>query len=417
MPSRRTILGGAVAGAGLAASGLGGESRFDPGDWGSVRAQFPLTRRRMHFTAYYLASHPAPVARAIERHRRELDRDTAVYVEGFDAFDLAARKAAAGYLGGGPDEIALTDSTTMGLGLLYAGLRLRPGEEVLTTEHDFYATHESLRLRAERDGAVVRRVRLYEDPATATVDSMVSRLRAAVTAKTRVVAVTWVHSGTGVRLPVREIADMLAGRALLCVDAVHGFGAEDATPGALGCDFFVTGTHKWLFGPRGTGVVWGRPEAWALVAPTVPSFCLPALLGWWSGRPPEGPAAVLATPGGFHSFENRWALPEAFAFHRAIGPGRVAARTRSQAGRLKEGLAGLRHVRLHTPRDPAVSSGLVCCTVEGHKPDAVVKRLLGEHGIVASVTPYREQSVRFGPSIVTAPAEVDAVVRAMAALR
>src|SRR5690606_41594887 len=78
------------------------------------------------------------------------------------------RQAAAEYLGARPEEVALTDSTTMGLGLLYGGIRLRPGQEVLTTEHDFYSTHQALALRERRDGVAVRRVRLYDDPAAAT---------------------------------------------------------------------------------------------------------------------------------------------------------------------------------------------------------------------------------------------------------
>ena len=56
------------------------------------------------------------------------------------------------------EQLAWTDSTTMGLAMAYQGLR--PGTEVLTTEHDFYSTYESLRL----SGAKVRRVKLYDDP-------------------------------------------------------------------------------------------------------------------------------------------------------------------------------------------------------------------------------------------------------------
>lgn len=428
-PTRRTLLGGALAGAGLASLPTGttaSASGFDPASWDSVRDQFALTRRHKQFTAYYLASHPGPVAAAIARHRRALDRDTAVYISDWDARDAEVRKAAADFMGGAAEDVALTGSTTMGLGLLYAGLRLAPGQEVVTTEHDFYSTYEALRLRAERDGVVVRTVRLFDDPSRASADEIVSGLRAAVTDRTRVVALTWVHSSTGVKLPIREIADMLADRSrgrdekdrvLLCVDAVHGFGAEDARPVDLGCDFFVSGTHKWLFGPRGTGVVWGRKPAWAYVNPTIPSFCLPALLGWWSRQPPKGDPAVLMSPGGFQDYEHRWALPEAFAFHRAIGTARIAARVREQATRLKDGLARMPHVRLYTPRDPRLSAGLVCCAVEGQEPDAVVKRLLDEYGIVASTTPYRESYVRFGPSIVTTPREVDDVLRAMARLK
>ena len=69
----------------------------------------------------------------------------------------------------------------MGLGLLYGGLRLEEDDEVLTTTHDFFSTHGSLRLRALRTGARVRRIRLYENASTASVDEIVSAVRRAVT--------------------------------------------------------------------------------------------------------------------------------------------------------------------------------------------------------------------------------------------
>ena len=105
---------------------------------------------------------------------------------------------------------------------------------------------------------------------------MTDAIATAIQPATRVVAITWVHSGTGVKTPVRAIADAVAAanakrtaaeRILLCVDGVHGFGVEDATVADLGCDFFAAGTHKWMFGPRGTGVLWGRAELWPIAAP------------------------------------------------------------------------------------------------------------------------------------------------------
>jgi selenocysteine lyase/cysteine desulfurase len=114
----------------------------------------------------------------------------------------------------------------MGIGPAYGGIRLAEGDEVLTTEHDFYSTHEALRLRAERTGATVRRVALYDDPAQADAGEMVERLASAVTPATRVVAVTWVHSGTGVKLPVADMAAARRDRGrqpLLCVDGSTGW--------------------------------------------------------------------------------------------------------------------------------------------------------------------------------------------------
>ena len=93
---------------------------------------------------------------------------------------------------------------------------------------------------------------------------MAERIRKAIGPKTRAVGVTWVHSSSGLRLPIARIAETLAqvnrsrdekDRVLLIVDGVHGIGVEDPKITALGCDAFAAGTHKWLFGPRGTATV------------------------------------------------------------------------------------------------------------------------------------------------------------------
>jgi selenocysteine lyase/cysteine desulfurase len=376
---------------------------LDPSNWDSVRSQFALDPALAHFASFVFASHPAAVRAAIRRHREGMDANPYQYLAEHEReLEVGVARAAADYLGTDADLIAFTDSTTMGLGLLYSGLRLRPGDEVLTTEHDFYSTHEALALRAARDGVTVRRVRLYDDAATADAGEIVARLQAAVTPATAVVAITWVHSSTGVKLPVRSIADALDG-PLLCVDGVHGFGIEDAGPAELGCDFLVSGTHKWLFGPRGTGLVWGSREAWSHYTPVIPTF---------SGAGTPGNAA---TPGGYHSFEHRWALAEAFALHQAIGRRRIAERTHELAAALKEGLAGLPNVRLHTPRSAELSAGIVCCEVDGVSPDDAVHRLRAAN-VQTSATPYTPSYLRLGPTILTRESDVDTALAALRAL-
>jgi selenocysteine lyase/cysteine desulfurase len=421
--TRRGLLGAAaIAGIAGVAGCEGDEPKsapppLDPRDWSSVKSQFALPSDLAHLSTYVFAPHPEPVRAAITKHRDALDRDPIGYLNANEAqLDENVAAAAAKYLSTDVDRIAFTDSTTMGLGLLYGGLRLAPGDEVLTTEHDFYATHEALRLRSERDGVTVRRVALYTDPAAANVDMIVTNLVAALRPNTKVVAVTWVHSSTGVRLPIRAMADALAGRdVLLCVDAVHGFGAIAETPDDLGCDFLVSGAHKWLLGPRGTGLVWGSPRGWSRFVPTIPPFANESFQAWFGfggSGPPPGPAA---TPGGYHSFEHRWALADAFALHDAIGRDQVAARTRELAARLKNGLADVAGVRLVTPADPDRSAGIVCCEVSGVQPAQAVQRLR-EQKVVASATPYRTSYLRFGPTIANDEAQVDAAVRAVQSL-
>jgi isopenicillin-N epimerase len=147
-----------------------------------------------------VTSHPAPVAAAIERYRQALDLNPNVFLEDNNRVLLnEARNAAARYFGGiAPDEIALTESTTMGVALVYNGLRLKPGHEVLTTQQDYYVTHESLRLAAARSGASVRRISLYDEPELdrLTAEALTARIAREIRPETRAVALTWIHSST-----------------------------------------------------------------------------------------------------------------------------------------------------------------------------------------------------------------------------
>src|SRR5262249_3509617 len=181
----------------------------------------------------------------------------------FAKAEAEVRGAAGEYLGVRAQDVALTDSTTMGLGLLYGAIKLKPGQEIVCTEHDHYSTQQSLALRTAHTQTPIRMIRLYADPAKATEQEIVGAGHKERQPRTRVLAVTWVHSSTGVKLPIRALPEVVAkanaGRAesdrvLLCVDGVHGLAAAEATLPELGCDFFIAGCHKWLFGPRGTGI-------------------------------------------------------------------------------------------------------------------------------------------------------------------
>ncbi len=399
----------------------------DP-EWEAVREQFALSDDYIHMSALYVASHPQPVREAIERYRRELDANPVVYLNANNRRLVGESLAAAArYLGvDGDRDIAITDSTTMGIGLVYNGLRLEPGDEVLTTEHDYYATHEALRLASERKGVRVRHAVLFEDSRSVSEDQLVDRLMESVGPRTRVMALTWVHSSTGLKIPVGRIGEALRrvndGRAederiLLGLDAVHGFGVEDVTVPELGCDFFMAGCHKWLFGPRGTGIVWGSPAGWRRCLATVPSFLDDGTHeAWLAGDEVSGRTdGARMSPGGFKPFEHQWALAEAFRFCEDIGRARIAERTHALARQLKEGLAAMPHVRLHTPMQASLSSGIVCFEVQGMGPWETVDRLREKH-IVATVTPYATRYVRLAPSIRNTAGEVDTVLAEIHAL-
>ena len=203
---------------------------------------------------------------------------------------------------------------------------------------------------------------------------------------------------------------------LLCVDGVHGFGVEETSPAELGCDLFAAGCHKWLFGPRDRAAL-GPVGRLAPARADDTELRRPGLRGVDERRERPGRAAWAAvTPGGFHSFEHRWALSAALDLHERIGRQRIAERTRQLARRLKEGLAATQRVRLRTPLDERLSSGLVCFELRDLAARDAVARLRSEHEVVLSVTPYRTEYVRAGPSILNTPEEVDRLLDAIRSL-
>ena len=417
-------VGGAAAlGAGYAVADAPNALPSRDSSWAEIKRQFDIAPGIVQMSSFDLASHPPPVREAIERHRRGLDRESHGYIEqNVGALERAVRDQASAYLGVNADELAFTDSTTMGLGLVYSGMKLKPGQEVLTDTRDHIVTAISADHAAQRTGASVRQAPLYADPSRVSVDEVVGNVRRNLRDSTRLLAITWVHSGTGVKMPIAAIAEAVRdhnrGKApeqqtLLSVDGVHGLGIENVTIPELGADFFIAGTHKWLTGPRGTGLVWGRREAWPMVQATIPTFD-PM---WRTGPVEQMPLAAMNTPGGFHTFEHRWALAQAFEFHRAIGKARIAERIHALNSRAKAAMTKMPKVKVHTPMSPELSAGIIAFEVAGMTPGQVAQKL-HQRGIIASVTPdfYSPLLARVAPSMITLEEDVDRTTAAIAAL-
>jgi selenocysteine lyase/cysteine desulfurase len=390
---------------------------------------FRVDRRKIHLNAMVVASPLKVVQEEIDRHRKGMERDPAGYVleklrsGGTRAVAEASEEAAyaATYLGLDPylhkngltgrDVIAQTTSTTMGLGLLANGIVAKPGQEVLLSMHEFFATREAWRLRAARSGLGYREFRLYRDTTVPDLeDRMVLAIQREIRSATRILSLMWVDSGTGVKLPVKRIADHLVrvnaeraleDRILFVLDGVHGFGVEDTSFEQLGCHFFVAGCHKWIFGPRGTGIVCALPDAWKQVVPTIPSF-----LG-------TSRAGFANTPGGVASYEHMWAVNKAFDYHCKTGKDWIAQHTLTLAQLLKAGLAKVPGVRVITPLVPKLSSGIVCCQIPIEPKDAQEK--LRDVGILAMTSHDADGNdfLRFSPSLLNTETHIKKALKAL----
>jgi len=376
--------------------------------WAQLRSLFDQDPDYLHFSNFLVTTHPRPVREAIERHRAALDQNPGLLMD----WDLGVteereenvRTWAGRYLQASPKQIALTGSTTEGLAMIYGGVQVRADQEILTTAHEHYATHTILDLRAQRDGTRVRKIKLFEQAHAASHDEILSTIDRSIRPETRVLGMTWVHSGSGVKLPIGQIGALVdkhnQGRSddrriIYVVDGVHGFGVEDLSFPEMNCDFFIAGTHKWMFGPRGTGLVCSRSEQLKYVTPIIPTFS-------------EATAfSTVMTPGGFHAFEHRWAADEAFKLHLQLGKAEVQARIHALNSYLKKQLLAKPQIELVTPLSPDLSAGFTFFRVKGRDSDEVASYLMKNRVIADAVHRDAGPVVRTAPGLLNTEAEID----------
>jgi selenocysteine lyase/cysteine desulfurase len=396
------------------------EHRF----WEHVRDQFVLEHPRVNLAAMSVAPHSRSVQRAIERYAHGLDTAGWPFLSAnlLDGEKRAREGAAAYFFPGNAKNVALTDGTLQGLALMYAGLQIEPDQEILTSNHEFSHVYKIFASRQERERRqdFVRGIDLFEDLPNFSPERVVQKIGAEIRDRTRVLALTWVYSNTGVKLPIAAISELVrkenAGRSvkdriIFCIDGVHGFGVEATTFPELGCDFFVSGCHKWIFGPRGTGVWLGTDEAWLQMLTIIPSTTGSA----------QG--AFANTPGGLHSYELRWALDAAFeVLDRRIGKRRIQERVHAMATRVKEALHSMPHVKLVTPTHPEHSSGIICFDVKDSRakpiPTGDAVDMLERAGVVATTSSSNRarpdvHHVRISVSILNSDDEIGRAIEAI----
>jgi L-cysteine/cystine lyase len=354
--------------------------------------------------AYLNAGTNGPVPRAAAAAMAaEVEAGAARPRVGRPAFDrllgwrTRARAAAARALGAAEDEVALTSSTSHGIGLVCAGLDWRPGDEVVTTTEEHPGLLGPLDELARRRGVVVRAV-----PAADVI--------AAVGPATRMVAVSHVLWTTGLVLPLGEIAAAAAAvGATVLADGAQAAGAIPLDMAATGADFYAASGQKWLMGPQGTGALWVHPRRLDELRPATPSYF--TYDGGHVGTLRPGAArfdagsldpAVLA---GF-AVAQEWVegLPGGREAWLSAGAARAAEARRR--------LAAVDGVAVNDPGGP--TAGLIALGLGAGDPADAVERLAERDVLVRSIpgTPY----LRISVGAWTDDADLEALTAALASL-
>ena len=371
--------------------------------WQLVKEQFTIKPKLILLNAANLCPSPHMVREKVFQLTNDVDSDVSFQNRAkFDALREEARRKLAAFVGAAEDEIAIVRNTSEANNLIVAGLELKAGDEVVVFDQNHPTNNVAWDVRAARAGFTVKRVALNSTPES--IEEMLHAFRAAISAKTRVLAFTDVSNTTGVRLPSRELCRMARQRGIYThVDGAQTFGALALDLHEMGCDSYSSSAHKWFLGPKEAGLLYVRQERIAEIWPSVVG------VGWG--------AKVETAARGARKFETLGqrddaaisAMGTAADFLNLIGPARIEARIRQLAAALKEGVRKIPAARLRTSARPELSAGVCVIGFDGMDHQKIYEALYARHGIAGAAT----GGVRLCPHIYNTLEEIDRTVSAL----
>ena len=369
--------------------------------WEEIRELFGFEDRFIMMNNGTLGPMPKPVFNALTRYYRVQVTNPYDGYNYLPTFREAVRTKLAAFVNASPDEVALISNTTEGLNFVINGLDLKEGDEVLTSNFEHPGHLGPWKLKEKRTGVRLKVVDLPITPKS--VDEVVGAFAAAITPKTRMISLGHTIFITGLISPLKELSRLAHDKGLLIMgDSAHGIGMLDLDMKALGVDFFASSPYKWLGAPTGVGLLYIRKEALDKVWPTVVSS------GWENVN-----RAAKLDPSGQRSDAVLFALDEALNFNNRIGKTRIERRIKALSARLKQELAKVPGVKVHTPLDPYLSAGLTAFSVAGVEAERLVDFLREKHNIVVRTMGSRDAGtygVRVSTPIYVSTKEVDMVV-------
>lgn len=314
----------------------------------------------------------------------------------------SVRESLARVFGCEAEEVAVTRNATESLDNVLFGLDLRRGDEVLTTQHDYFAMIAALNQRVAREGIVLRRVAV---PVPApSQDALFDAIAAAISPRTRLILVSHVASATGQIFPVERLCRLGRERGIeVVIDGAHSFALLPWDRDTLGCDYFGASLHKWMNAPIGSGLLYVRRSRIGQVWP---------LFGQGARDDIRKFESI-----GTHPAAHRLAIAEAVMFHETLGVERKAMRLRYLRDRWSGRFVDHPRVRFLTNLNAVDGCAIASVSVEGMTSSEIHDRLWSRHKIVTS--PIRLgglTALRVTPGIYTTLAEVDRFADALATI-
>jgi selenocysteine lyase/cysteine desulfurase len=373
--------------------------------WARVKKEFMLKPGLVYLNTGSVGATPRPVVEAVSLYMKQLEGDPESVKLGPEGLGgdptnnefgpmghsmEQVRTKAADLFGARVEEMVVTDNTTSGMNAVALGIKLRPGDEVLTTNHEHPGGLVCWEYLAKHHGVKIVQIKM---PAPIRDKAhFLDLVKKHLTRRTKVCSLMHVDTITGMQLPLADVARITRPRGILLVcDGAHGPGMLKIDVKALGVDTYASSSHKWLLAPKGSGLLYIRKEVQDRVQPLL----------LYSGY------NVYTASSGTRDLPHVLGHGDAIDFHNAIGSERVEARCRELNAHLRKRFAEIPALRLLTPSQHELSSGIASYSLTKGKNSELYKRLHDEDIVVKLVPKADLNAIRLSTHIYVTEEEID----------
>jgi len=332
------------------------ESASDEADyWKKIREQFTYPSDYIYFNTGGIGAAPKAVLNMVEKTMIESEKYPR---PGHDEKEWnKIKETCAPFFGAGcdADELALTNTATEGINIILNGLLLKAGDEIITSTHEHVALNVPLLNHQKINGVKIR----FFEPDLENGLNNVKLIENLITDKTRLIFHSHITCTTGQMLPIGEIGKMARARNILyAVDGAQAAGTRPIDLMALGVDFYACCGHKWMLGPKRTGLLYVQKDKLPLLHATT--------VGAYSDLSHElvtGELTLKSSAGKFeYGTQNESlfrGLDTAAQFLLAIGLEKIMAHNRSLAEKFYSGLQKMPGVEILSPAEEQYRSSMI----------------------------------------------------------
>ena len=372
------------------------EAAADEDYWAAIQNSFSVTRGMINLNNGGVSPSPKVVTEALVRYIWEQEDCTAYTMwEILEPQSETIRTGLAELFGCDREEIAITRNASESLENLLDGMDFKPGDEILTTTQDYPRMLTTLRQREKRENLKLRLIQVPIPPKN--LNEIIAAFEKGITDRTKLILISHMINITGQITPVKGVCDLARARGIeTIVDGAHSFAQLDFKQKDLGCDYFGTSLHKWLYAPKGTGMLYVKRDKIEKIWPLM------------AAEAKQANDIRKFEEIGTHSAAPKLAIGEALFFHNGIGGKRKEARLRYLSRYWMNKLKDVPKIRFNTSFDPNQSCAIANVHVDGTDPKAVTKYLFDRPKIFTVPIVHDEfQGIRITPNLYTTLAELD----------